>query len=313
MRQADVDDLRAGIFQPLDALLPERFDFCRHAINAVLAWNADLEPLYVAGHRRFVVRNRQVDARGIERIVAGHRFQHDRAVTHGARHRSRLVQRRREGDNAPARAASIGWLDACNACDGRRLTDGSTRIRTRGAHDKARRDRGGRTARRSAGHKFGVGTFPPPGIDDGAIVARLIRRPHGKLVHVQLAEHDSPVIEQVAGHGGLIGRLEPVKDVRSRRGQHVLRAEQVLDAQRNAIERTRRSGSNALVAFRRCSACDLRCFGHEGIQRPRLLDGPDVRVRQFGCRERLLLQPVAGLGDRQVGELAHSTTFGTAK
>src|SRR3546814_4512095 len=48
----------------------------------------------------------------ILRIVARHGAQHDGAVAHRARHRPRLVERGGEGDDAPARAAAVGRLDA---------------------------------------------------------------------------------------------------------------------------------------------------------------------------------------------------------
>ena len=57
----------------------------------------------------------------------------------------------------------------------------------------------------------------------------------------------------------------------------------------------------------------LRRLGDKGVERPHRLDRFDMRRGQLARRELLGPQPVARLGEGQVGEVAHSTTFGTAK
>src|SRR5690606_41084598 len=48
-------------------------------------------------------------------------------------------------------------------------------------------NRGGRTAGGAARHQLGIGAvIAAPGADDGAVVARLVGRAHGELVHVEL-------------------------------------------------------------------------------------------------------------------------------
>ena len=50
------------------------------------------------------------------------------------------------------------------------------------------------------------------------------------------------------------------------------------------------------------------------VERPRLLHRRQMRLRQLLRRERLLRQPVARLGDSEVGEFRHhSITLGTTK
>src|SRR3546814_4169777 len=58
------------------------------------------------------LRHRGIHRSRTLRIVARHGAQHDGAVAHRARHRPRLVERGGEGDDAPARAAAVGRLDA---------------------------------------------------------------------------------------------------------------------------------------------------------------------------------------------------------
>ena len=189
-------------------------------------------PLTFAGHRRFVVRHRQIDAGRIQRIVARHRLQHDRAVAHRARHRPRLIERRRKRDDAPARTPPIGRLDPGDAGNRRRLTNRATGIGARRTKHQPPRDRRRRSARRPARHQRRIRALAPPRIDHRLEVARLVRRPHRELVHVELAQHRRARIEQIARDGRFVRRLEPVENVRARRRLHTLGAEQILDAER---------------------------------------------------------------------------------
>ena len=124
----------------------------------------------------FVIGHRRIDAGGILfGIVARHRAQHDRRVAHGARHRPRLIQRRGERDDAPARTAAIGRLHADDAADRRRLADGAARIGAGAGERRARRHRRRRTARRTAGHQALVAPARAPRIEHGAVMAGLVR------------------------------------------------------------------------------------------------------------------------------------------
>jgi hypothetical protein len=44
---------------------------------------------------------------------------------------------------------------------------------------------------------------------------------------------------------------------------------------------------------------------HIGVERARLLDGGDMRLGELGGGELLGLQPLAGLGQGQAGEIGH--------
>ena len=131
-------------------------------------------------------------------------LQHDRGVAHVAGDRAGLVERGGEGDDAPARAAAVGRLDADRAGEGGRLADRAAGVGGGGAGAEMGGDRRGRAARRAAGHERGVGAAGAPRIDDGAVVGGLVGRAHGELVHVELAEHDRAVGPQIGGDGRFV-------------------------------------------------------------------------------------------------------------
>src|SRR2546428_496340 len=65
-------------------------------------------------------------------------------------------------------------------------------------------------------------------------------RAHREFVHVRLPEHDGARLLQLRHHGGVVGRNEPVEDLRPARGADAARTEHVLDRERRAVERPAR-------------------------------------------------------------------------
>jgi small ligand-binding sensory domain FIST len=95
-------------------------------------------------------------------------------------------------------------------------------------------------------------------------------------------------------------------------GLHTLGAEQILDAERHARQRADRAFGALLI---RCIGRGKRMLGRlddEGIELPRHRDRGVERFRHFARGEITLAEAVADLGDAEVGDLAHSITFGTA-
>ena len=123
VRQADVDDFRARILQPGDAIVPALRDFRVHSVHAVFFGNPDFLAGQIRVQSAFPIGHRHIEAGGILRIKARHRAQHNRAVARVARHRACLVEAAGKGDHAPARAAAVCGLDPGNAGEGRRLAD----------------------------------------------------------------------------------------------------------------------------------------------------------------------------------------------
>src|SRR5690606_3601881 len=61
MRQRDVDDLRAGVLEPRNPLLPELLDFFRHTVDTVLLRDADAQSLDRLSQRSLIVRHGKID------------------------------------------------------------------------------------------------------------------------------------------------------------------------------------------------------------------------------------------------------------
>src|SRR5262245_54208732 len=129
VRQRDLDELGAGRLQPGRALAPELFNFGRHAVEAILPGNADLHAIDGLADRRLVVGHSDIDRGGVLRVMPGHRAHQDRGVAVGTRDRPRLIERRGKGNDAPARAAAIGRLDADGRRERRRLADRAAGVR----------------------------------------------------------------------------------------------------------------------------------------------------------------------------------------
>ena len=244
----------------------------------------------------FVVRNRQIDGGRILGIDAGHRFQQDRGIAHVAGNRAGLVERRCKGNNAPARAAAIGRLDADGAGEGCRLADRAAGIGCGRTGAEVCGNGSGRSAGRTAGNELLVGARRAPGIDHGTVVRGFVGRAHGELVHVELAEHDGAVVPEVLGDGRLVMRLEAVEDMAAGLRVDAFGGEQVLDAERNAFERACLAAGKTRVGrfghLQRLLRRDL----HIGIE---LLvgrfDRRDIGLGQFGRFDVLGTQLRRGL------------------
>ena len=86
-----------------------------------------------------------------------------------------------------------------------------------GAEAKTGRNCRCRPSGRSPGHKLCVRATPPPRRHDRTEARRLVRRTHGKLVVVELAEQDRAVAPQIRGDRQLVCRNEITKDARTSR------------------------------------------------------------------------------------------------
>ena len=252
-----------------------------------------------------IVRNRDIGAGRVAFIEAGHLVEDEGRVRRRARHDPGLIERGGEGDHAPARAASIGRLDAGDAAQRRRLTDRSAGVARRGRRAQSCSHRRRRTARGTARHAGRV-----PGIPDRAIPARLVARPHGELVHVGLAEHHGAGRRQPLDDGRVIGRDEVVEHPRTATGLQTLGTEDVLVRDRDAGQRPGLAGSERLVGTlgRR-----ERRFGRhrdEGVQR-RIEPRDALQIMPGQLNAGIGPQPQIGghLSDRFV--LHQSMTFGT--
>ena len=300
---------RARVLEPSDALLPQRRDFGRETFQPIFFRHADAPSLHRGADRRLIVRHRRVDAGGVLGVDAGHRAQHDRRVAHGAGDRPGLIQRGGEGDDAPARAASVSRLYADRAGEGRRLADRAAGVGRRRAKAQTRRDRRRRAAGRTAGHDLrGVEpavALAPPGRHDGAKGAGLVRRAHREFVEVEFAEHDRAVAQKIGADGRFISGREIVEDAARRRRAHALGAVEILDPERQTFERSRLAARNTRVALLGGVERQLRRLGDEGVEQAGALDGLDMRLREFAGGQRLRQQGVARLSQSEMRGIGH--------
>ncbi len=225
--------------------------------------HADPQPVDVAGQRgrdsRAPARRAQVASRGSRPAITA---SSSAASRHGPRERPDLIERRGEGDQAVARHAAVGRLQADDAAEAPPAAGSIRRCRSRArAAPCPAATADGRPAARPARRRGRV-----PRVARRAERRVLGRRSHRELVAVGLADDDGA------------GRLEPRRRRwrrragRSPRGSatpavvaHAARAEVVLDRDRHAGERhaipsARRPSSAAARASARSAATVRNAF-----------------------------------------------------
>ena len=88
-----------------------------------------------------------------------------------------------------------------------------------------------------------------PGRRDRPVIGGLVRRAHGELVHIELAEHHRAVAPQIRGDGQFVPWLEALENVAARLGVDPFRRVKVLHANRQPLERGRFFSSQAPVSL----------------------------------------------------------------
>ena len=128
VRQTDLLDRGALLLEQPDRV-PDRLLHRRfHARHEVFLWHAQAHALDALPERREIVGHRVRGAGGVARVVTGDGLQQHRTIGHVSGHRADLVKRRGEGDQPVAADPSIGWLEADDPGQRRRLADRTTRV-----------------------------------------------------------------------------------------------------------------------------------------------------------------------------------------
>ena len=130
-----------------------------------------------------VVGYRRRRAGGVDGIVPGDDAEQGGRIAHIGRERPDAVERRGEGDEPVARDASVGRQHADHSAEAGGLADGAAGVGAERGDGEVCRDGRRRSAARSAGDAVGV-----DGIAHGAVGRVLVRRAHGELVAVELAQ-----------------------------------------------------------------------------------------------------------------------------
>ena len=146
--------------------------------------------------------------------------------------RSDLVQRRGERDDPVAADPAVGGLHADDPAQRRRLAD-----RTAGVGpERQRRVMGRHDGRGTAAATAGDGVEVPR-VADRAVGRVLVRRAHRELVHVRLAEEDGAGRPEPLRDVGVVGRAIALEDSRPGGALAALDADEVLERDRDAVER----------------------------------------------------------------------------
>ena len=266
VRQLDVDDRRAAArgsasSAASNAACARRRRGRRRSTRAARRCAGPRTPPVDAGR---VVGHRPVDAvesRGSWPAIASST---SAASRHGARERADLVERRGEGDQAVARHAAVGRLQADDAAERRRLADRAAGVGAERHRRHAGRHRRRRPAARAA-RRRGRG---PTGCADGPKAEFSVDEPIANSSQLVLPTMTAPARFEPRDDRGVVGRHE-VSRMRERGGRaDAARAEDVLDRDRHAGERQRRAcargrRSSAAARTSACSAVD----GVEGVER----------------------------------------------
>ncbi len=191
--------------------------------------------------------NRQIDAGAVARVMAGDCFQKEGGVKNVMCEGADLIQRAAVGDQAEARHAAIGWLEADDAAQAGGQANGAAGVGAKGQGRHASRHRRGRAAAGAARYAFQV-----PGIARHLVSAVLGGRAHGELVEIGLAQENRIRLAQFADDMGIIRRHEVFENLAAAGGGLPLGAQNVLDGDRNAGERTERFTALAFAVDASC-------------------------------------------------------------
>ena len=128
VRHVDVDDRRPGCPEGGKRLLDGMGHLRVETGPEVRRHPADPHPFQRPLEIAAVGRDGEVERGGVAGIVAGDRFEHQRAVGGGTGHRADLIEARREGHQPPPAHPAIGRLQAGDPAQARRLPDRSARV-----------------------------------------------------------------------------------------------------------------------------------------------------------------------------------------
>ena len=196
--------------------------------GVVVGGDADLLPGHPGVDPGHHVRHRHVDRARVATVVTGHRGHHQRGVDDVAAERSHMVERPRQRRDTDPRGAAEGRLEADGAAQRRRDADRSAGVAAeRDMHDAGTY----RSPRTSAGSARGA--VGRPRVTSGGGRCAI-----GEFVGVGLADQDHPGLVQLRdgrriGFRHVVGALR-----RARGGLDPGRVVEVLDSQRNTMQRS---------------------------------------------------------------------------
>ena len=236
-RQPEVDGAREGALPHLGAELAAELDRALDRLaNAgldrlvvvQLARDADAQPGQAVPFRKDDPRH--VDRGRVARVAPrDHRVQ-VRAVADVLRHRADLVEARRERDDPVTGDGSVRRPQTDVPAQRRRLLDRPAGVGPERPRCKARRHRRRRAPARPARDARRI-----PRVVRRAVRGVLGGRAHRELVRVRLAEDAEPVLLAARDHRRVVHRHVALQDLRAGGRRDPLRADHVLDRDRDAL------------------------------------------------------------------------------
>ena len=251
-----------------------------------------------------IVLGRPLDAGRVAFVETSHGVQQNGAVLGRARHRAALVERRGESDHPPARHHAVGGFQARQAAQRGGLADRTAGIGRSRGRCEPRGHCGRRAPRRTAGNAADV-----PRVLHRPVVGGLVRRAHGELVHVGLAEDHRAGGIAAFDHRRVVGRDEVVEHPRAAGGAPALGAENVFLRQRDAGQRAGLAARQALVGGTRLGQTLLGIDADEGVE-CWIVSGNAVEVELSQLDAGDFLRGQSG-GQFSQAARDHSITFGT--
>ena len=174
-------------------------------------------------------------------------------VADGRRDRPCVIERPRQGDGAAEADLAESWLQPDDAAGGGRNPDRAARI---GA-DRSKRHPGGDACRRSAARAAGRARRVVR-VAGRAERGFVVRRAECKLVEVGLADDHRPRIARPDDHVRVARGDVAFADAGGRRGRRARHVEEILDRDRDAVQRS-------AVAARRQLAIEIRRLPRRGV------------------------------------------------
>ena len=228
IRDRHLDNLGVQRLQLPDRIVHRRLDRRLDLIEEVVPRHPDPDAGDVAGQRGGIVFDGYVDGGGIERIGARHHVQHDRQVTGGTRHRSSVIEAPAQHGDAVLADPPVGGLDPRHAAGGGRRANRPAGVAAGAAQAEAGRERGPGASARTRRGVPGV-----PRVRGGRRIES-----ERELVGRHLAEDHRPGGTQPGDGGRIALGHVALAYLRAGRGAHPLRIVEVLDHDRDAVQRS---------------------------------------------------------------------------
>ena len=227
--------------------------------------------------------------RGLRR--ADERTVHEPGIGHGACERPQMIEAPRERHHPVERQLAVGRLESDGATRRRRNPDRASGIGAERGERHAGGDRNSRTAARAARRPRGIVRVAHR--TEGGVFARRAVR---ELVEVRLADDDRARLPQTGDRHRVGGRDVSLAHARRRRRRKAFDVDQILDGDRDAVQRTAVPSGGELTIGVLCLAPRLvRHHGNKGIQVPPLVDALEAVGNDPGRGDFAGAKPAAEL------------------